>query len=254
MNKPSLFLQKNWHWAIATTAILAVIIATSCSFANNAEAAPPQINSRTVTVWIQTIDSCAQALSGATFTASGSNFNATTKPTAGNEPKILPSYKETPKAQRHCPENQGTCTNDFSTGCTYVVLNVPTVGTAQYTITVNKLPPGHGSNVSFAPCEGGPACHNDAADHPIKETAYVTVNANSNVQAWVQNTEPDGTQDRWPATGFFAATQANPIPFHFFGVSATAHGKFTCDNDGDADDYMTGTSKWSHCDNDDDKH
>jgi hypothetical protein len=124
----------------------------------------------------------------------------------------------------------------------------------QYTITVNKLSPGQGTNVSFAPCEGGPACHNDASGQPVKEIAHVTAASNSTVQAWVQNTEPDGYQDRWPGSGFFAANQTNPIMFHFFGVGATAHGQFTCDNNGDADDYMTGTSKWPHCDNNGDKH
>lgn len=253
MNNNSLRKQKIWYRPIAIIAILAAMSIASFVLVKDAGAAPAQGNSKTAIIWIQAADSCAQALSGATFTVSGPGINATTQATSGTMPQTLPSYQATPHSQRRCPENQGTCVN-FPTGCISAALNVPATGTAQYTITVNQLPPGHGKNVSFAPCEGGPACHHDASNHLIKETAYVTVYPNSTVQAWVQNTEPDGYQDRWPSTGFFAANQANPIMFHFYGVGATAHGEFTCDNDGDADDYMTGTSKWPHCDNDGDKH
>jgi hypothetical protein len=253
MHKPSLFKQSHWHQSIVITAMLVALSVASFATVKNAGAAPVQSSSKTTIIWIQAADSCARALPGATFTVSGPGVNTTTQPTTGKKPQTLPSYSATPQSKRHCPENRGTCKNSFP-GCTSTILNVPTTGTVQYTITVNQLPPGQGDNVSYAPCEGGPACHNDASGHPVKEVAYVTVDANSKVQAWVQNTEPDGHQDRWPDTGFFAADQTHPVMFHFFGVSATAHGKFTCDNDGDADDHMTGTSKWSHCDNDTDKH
>jgi hypothetical protein len=253
MHKTSPSNLSNWHQSIVITAILAAMSIASFTIIKDAGAAPAQNSSKTTTVWMQAADSCAQALSGATFTVSGPGINKTTQPTAGKKPEVLPSYNATPKAQRHCPENRGTCTT-IHTGCTSTILNVPATGTAQYTIIVNQLPPGQWKNVSYAPCEGGPACHSNASGLPIKEIAYVTVASNGKVQAWVQNTEPDGYQDRWPGTGFFAANQADPIMSHFFGVAATAHGQFTCDNDGDADDYMTGTSKWAHCDNDVDKH
>jgi hypothetical protein len=250
MSKFSVFQQGSWRWSIVTTALLAVIgAALLSSIVGCSGAALTTVSSKTVTIWMQTVDSCALALSGATLTVSGPGINTTTAPTTGTIPKTLPAYKATPHSQRHCPENQGTCVN-FSTGCTSTVLNVPATGTAQYTITVNKLPPGHGMNVSYAPCEGGPACHHDASGQPIKEIAYVTVASNSAVQAWVRNTEPDGYLDRWPNTGFLTAKLDSPILFHFFGVGATAHGRFTCDSDSDADDYMTGSSKWAHCDND----
>lgn len=253
MHKFSLFKQSNWHQSIVIIAILVAMSIASFSVVKSASAAPAQSSSKITTIWMQATDSCAQALSGATFTVSGPSINATTQPTTGKKPETLPSYSAMPKTQRRCPDNNGTCANSF-TGCTSTILPVPATGTAQYTITVNQLPPGQGHNVSYAPCEGGPACHNDANGQPVKEVAYATVDANGTVQAWTHNTEPDGYQDRWPGTRFFAADPTHPVMFHFFGVGATAHGQFTCDNDGDADDYMTGTSKWPHCDNDNDKH
>jgi hypothetical protein len=92
MNTQSLFKQRNWHWAIVTTAILAVIGTASLATVNSAGAAPAKGNSKTVTVWMQATDSCAQALSGATFTVSGPGINATTETTTGKKPKTLPSY------------------------------------------------------------------------------------------------------------------------------------------------------------------
>ncbi len=236
---------------LLSLAAFGIIGGSGISFARGLTRGHIVPNSRTVTLWIQSADSCSQALPGGNFIVSGPGTNATTNLTAGVSPSTLPIYKTLPRPQRRCPVNEGTCVS-FSIGCVSIAINVPATGTAQYTITSGKLPPGHGTNVSYAPCEGGPACHMNAQNLPVKEVAYVTVTA-SGVQAWVRNTEPDGTLDRWPTTGFFAATQANPIMFHFFGVAATAHGPFTCDNDGDADDFMTGTSKWAHCDNDGDK-
>jgi hypothetical protein len=249
--------QRNWYWGVAIIVLLSlaafgIIGGGGITFARGLTRGHTVPNSRTVTLWIQSADSCSQALPGGNFIVSGPGTNATTNLTAGTSPSTLPIYKTLPTAQRRCPVNEGTCVN-FSIGCVSIAINVPAAGSAQYTITSNKLPPGHGTNVSYAPCEGGPACHMNAQNQPVKEVAYVTVTASGAVQAWVRNTEPDGYLDRWPSTGFFAATQANPIMFHFFGVGATAHGVFTCDNDGDADDFMTGTSKWAHCDNDGDK-
>ncbi|WP_220205012.1 hypothetical protein [Reticulibacter mediterranei] len=250
--------QRNWLWGVVIIVLLSLVALgmfgeRGITFAHDSFASSHAVpNSRTVTLWIQATDSCAQALSGGNFIVQGPGTNITTGLTGGASPKTLPAYKTMPRAQRHCPVNQGTCVK-FSAGCVSLAVPVPATGTAQYTVTTNRLPPGHGTNVSYAPCEGGPACHMDEQKQPIKEVAFVTVAANGSVQAWTRNTEPDGYVDRWPASDFFSATPRNPIMFHYFGVAASAHGPFTCDGDGDADDFMTGTSKWAHCDNDGDK-
>jgi hypothetical protein len=250
--------RRNWYRGVAVIVLLSlaafgIIGGKEITFARGFVSGHIASDSKTVTLWIQATDSCAQALAGGNFIVSGSGTTITTALTTGTTPETLPAYKTMPRPQRRCPINQGTCVN-FSTGCVSLTVNVPATGSVQYTITTNKVPPGHGSNVNYAPCEGGPACHMDAQGQPVKEVAFVTVAADGSIQAWTRNTEPDGYVDRWPKNGFFAATAANPIMFHYFGIAATPNGPFTCDGDGDADDFMTGTSKWAHCDNDGDKH
>lgn len=197
--------------------------------------APPTGN--TVTVWIQTTDSCKQALSGATFSVNGPGINTVTPATSGGVPLSLPGG-----VVGQCPIQQGTC--NFPTGCTSINLNLPASGTATYTITVARTAPGYGSNLSYAICTGGSDCRHGP------EVATVNISSSGAVSATVLNPYPDGTTVTWPTNkAAYSGTINDPIMFHEFGIG---NGSITCDGDHDADDYLTGTLG-AHCDSDQDQ-
>lgn len=236
-----------WHWAVTSTLTIAFLCTTIFTVAGTGQIAHAQGTVPTaVTVWIQVTDSCKHALPGATFTVTGPSVNTTTPPTSGTGgPKGLSSNQ--------CPIQHGKCKN-FSTGCTYSVLNVPASGTAIYTITVAQTAPGrkqtgnddYGANWTYGICNGGSACSQP-------EVATVQVTSSGNVSATVLNTYPDSTTVTWPTTGKdFSGTQSDPVMFHEFGISKTSGKANQCDGDHDADDYLTGTPG-KHCDSDNDK-
>ena len=227
------------HWTVIIISIIAIISTTGFTFAENAGAALAQSGTtKTVTVWIQVTDSCKHALSGATFSVTGPGINTTTAPTTGTTPKGLSGA-----IQGTCPIQHGTCKN-FPTGCTSVNLNVPGSGTATYKITPAKTAPGHGSNLSYAPCNGG----SDCAHGP--ETATVMVSSSGSVSGTILNPYPDGTTVTWPTDkSAYTGSQNDPFLFHEFGIG---DGSIQCDGDHDKDDYLTGTPS-KHCDSDADR-
>ena len=141
MQKRSLFEQSNWRWILTITAVLAVLSLAVLTFSNQgttASAASSHHHShkpssggshKTVTVWIQATDSCMQAVPGASFVVNGPGVaNKTIGPTPGTRLVGLKTY------MHYCPVDRGTCVQT-TTGCTSVTLNVPSSGTAPYTIT-----------------------------------------------------------------------------------------------------------------------
>jgi hypothetical protein len=230
-----------WHWAVTLVLTIAFLGIAVCTVGGGNQVAQARSKStKTVTVWIQVTDSCKQALSGATFQVTGPGTNTTTTPTNGTTPQSLVSHT--------CPIQQGTCVN-FSTGCTYIALNVPGSGTSTYTITVKQTAPGrkqtgnvaYGANWTYAICEGGSACAKP-------EVATVKVTSSVGVTATVLNTYPDSTTVTWPTTEkAYSGAQSDPIMFHEFGISQTSGPANQCDGDHDADDYLTGTPG-RHCD------
>jgi hypothetical protein len=229
------------RWRIAIPLIIAIIGAITISFtiAGTIFAQPQSSAARTVKVYIQTTDSCMQALSGATFTVAGPGINTTTAPTSGSRPRGLPGY-----VHGHCPIDQGTCLN-FSTGCTTTLLNVPASGIATYKFTVAKTAPGgYGANLSYAICDNGSDCPHGP------EVATVHVRSSGSVSATVLNINPDGTTVTWPTTrSAYSGTQADPVLFHEYGIG---NGSLQCDGDHDADDRLTGSPHVAHCDSDHD--
>lgn len=235
-----------WRGVVTSTLTIAFLCSAIFTVAGQGQVAQAKdIAPKTVTIWIQVTDSCKHALPGATFQVTGPNINTTTTPTNGTGPKGLSSNK--------CPIQQGTCKN-FSTGCTSIVLNVPTSGTSTYTITVAQTAPGreqtgsdnYGANWTYAICNGGSDCSQP-------EVATVLVTPSGKVSAVVLNTYPDGTTVTWPTTEkAFSADKSDPIMFHEFGISKTSGKANQCDGDHDADDYLTG-SPGNHCDSDNDK-
>ena len=178
-------------------------------------------------VWIQTMDSCKQALGGAAYVVSGSGGSITVTTPSGPGGSVAPSAG--------CPLQQGNCSG-ASHGC--VSFAVPASGT--YTIRTTVTPPPNVTNPEgYAPCEGGSACRS--------EEATLTVSPGGGVSATVSAVYPDGTTVTWPSTGSYAGSTSDPIVFHDFGLAApgSAHNA-QCDGDGDADDHLTGTPS-GHC-------
>jgi Domain of unknown function (DUF4214) len=161
-------------------------------------------------VWIQTMDSCKNALGGAAYEVVGTGISVTT-------PAANPStVTQTPT----CPLEHGDCVN-VTKGCTSFAGLAP--GT--YTIRETVTPPANATNPGgYAPCEGGSACR--------WQKAVLTVGSGGGAQATVTNVYPDGTTTNFT----FAGTASDPIVFHDFGI-----GSGSCDGDGDADDHLTGT-------------
>jgi hypothetical protein len=173
-------------------------------------------------IWVQTMDSCKQALGGATYVLSGAGVSATATTPAGGPGSVGPATG--------CPLEQGSC-GAQGHGC--VSFAIPAPGT--YTLRPTTTPPANATNPEgYAPCEGGSACRS--------EVATVTVGAGGSVRATVTNVYPDGTTVTWPSTGAYAASTRDPIVFHDFGLAAPGSASNSqCDGDSDADDHLTGT-------------
>jgi len=241
-------------------AILAVIGAAAFVSLDLGTASAAPVRPRTVTVWIQSSDSCMEALPGATFIVNGPGIvNRLTGTTPGTLPAGIPGY-----VHGQCPIPHGSCVKS-STGCVTAVLNVPARGTNVYTITprtvnvagylngIAILTPkqylrkgAYSRNYSYAQCEGG----SDCARGP--EIATVRVSSNGSVSATTQNINPDGFRDApW---GPFTGAQSNPIMYHFFGASAPNDYSMVCNQAIRAHDpvrsrenHMTGNPNWAHC-------
>jgi hypothetical protein len=178
-------------------------------------------------VWIQTMDSCKQALGGAAYVVSGSGASITVTTPSGPGGSVA--------ASAGCPLQQGNCSS-AAHGC--VSFTAPAPGT--YTIRTTVTPPANATNPEgYAPCEGGSACRS--------EEATLTVGSGGAVSATVAAVYPDGSTVTWPSTGSYSGSASDPIVFHDFGLAApgSAHNA-QCDGDGDADDHLTGSPS-GHC-------
>ena len=186
----------------------------------------------TATIWVQTMDSCKQALGGASYLLTG--------PGVSQHADTPPATKVRVSNGALCPLQQGNCAS-VHVGCASFTAVPP--GT--YRLHETRTPAADTSNPEgYAPCEGGSACRS--------EVAAVTVDAAGAVQATVTNVYPDGFTSTWPSgsghrhgrTGY-AANPADPIVFHDFGLAPPGRGN-QCDGDSDADDHLTGTPS-AHC-------
>jgi hypothetical protein len=217
------------RFAVASTSLLVA----ACGSAFAAGAGPVQASTHRSSggggggVWIQTMDSCKQALGGAAYTVGGGTVAITVTTPTGGTGSLGPAAG--------CPLQQGSC-GAAGKGCA----SFAAPGPGTYTIRQTVTPPGNATNPEgYAPCEGGSACRS--------EEATLTVGSGGSVSAIVTAVYPDGTTVTWPSTGSYAGTASDPIVFHDFGLAApgSAHNS-QCDGDADADDHLTGTPS-SHC-------
>jgi hypothetical protein len=175
-------------------------------------------------VWVQTMDSCREALGGASYQITNSSGTYSANVTT-------PSGGPTGVGGGQCPLERGDCAS-MSTGCVqFTGLPFPD----KYRIRETATPPANHSNPQgYAPCEGGSACQGQWAD--------VTIDGAGNVSSVTTNVEPDGTVQHFPSSGSASGAAGNPVVFHDYGL-----GSGSCDGDNDADDHGTGSGPGAHC-------
>jgi hypothetical protein len=207
---------------MARTRTFAVLTAVALGIAGAAVAnGSSPVAAAATAIWVQTMDSCSNALGGATY-----ELAAPSGPVDGSAPAAAPASVGTPPS---CPLEQGSCVTS-TRGCASLTADLPP-GT--YTLREIATPPANATNPGgYASCEGGSACQS--------EVARVTVNNDGSIAAVVTSIYPDGTTTTSPT---YTATQANPIVWHDFGL-----GNVTCptDSSDNVADHNTGTPS-SHC-------
>ena len=178
------------------------------------------------TAWVQTMDSCKQALPDATYRLTGGGATRTATAPAGRKRSVVPTAS--------CPLTRGNC-KAVAVGCA----SFPGLAAGTYTLVTAKTPPADRSDPEgFAPCQGGSACRS--------ETATVTVSAAGAVSAQVVDVYPDGVSETFPsATTSFAGSETDPVVLHDFGMAPPGFAP-QCDGDSDADDHLTGNMR-GHC-------
>lgn len=184
----------------------------------------------TARFWLQTIDSCRQAIPGARFELTGPNVTREAGPAPGTRPRTVPSRGA------NCPIQRGNCVA-VATGCLSFILPVPRSGTLTYKITDLT------SRAHYVICLGGSTCPGGPT------TVNLTINASGRISARVVNIYPNRQTITFPTTGVYAGTQADPAVVHNSRL-----GNLSCDGDGDADDHTSG-SEGHHrqCDSDADR-
>jgi hypothetical protein len=192
----------------------------------------------TTSFWLQTMDSCKQAIGGASYELIGTGVHILVNTPAQPVKATIRSHR-----LDVCPPpvQQGDCSESIPTGCVQFK-NVPYPGV--YHIRQIKTPPPNKTNsLGYAPCQGGSACR--------LQTAEVTISSTGVVQATVININPDGVVETWPLARehqertAYAGTRDDPVVTHDFGM-ATGNYRLDCDRDRDADDWGTGGQR-EHC-------
>lgn len=183
--------------------------------------------SGTVTVWLQTMDSCRQAIPGASWKLSGNGLKIKKGPAPGTRPVTV--------GTGNCPLQRGNCST-ITTGCLSWSIPIPASGTQTYKIKETSTPTG------YVPCNGGSVC----PDGP--EVVTLHINSAGVVSATTLNIYPDETSVTYPTSGTpYSGALTDPIVTHNFQL-----GTGSCDGDNDADDQLTGSLS-SHCDSDSDR-
>jgi hypothetical protein len=193
-------------------------------------AAPAHAAASTAQFWLQTMDSCRQAIGGATFVLTGNGLMLTAGPAPGTKPRTVgPS--------QGCPLQRGNClTFPGLTGCVSWNIPIPASATQTYEITETAAPKG------YVPCTGGSVC----SGGPVVVT--LTISSGGAFSATVMNVYPDRSVKVWPTVGLpYTGHPNDPAVVHNFQL-----GTGSCDGDGDADDRLTGSPS-SHCDDDHDR-
>ena len=223
------------HYWLST---LALVLVLGGLFAFNTTQHTTQAHAvGSVTVYLQVMDSCKEALPHAKFTLFAPGGTTISTLTSAGTSRVTVSSGT-------CPLQKGNCST-VPTGCVHWTIT-PTSGT--YTIkeqstskivsgiTFLENPAWPTAATGFVPCNGGSACQS--------ESATFTINSSGVVTGTTTNIYPDGAISKYPSSGTSSGTKTNPIVFHNFQL-----GTGSCDGDHDKDDFLTGSPS-SHCNND----
>lgn len=224
------------HYWLST---LALVLVLGGLFAFNTTQRTLQAHAAgSVTVWLQAMDSCKQALPFAKFTLVAPNGTTIATGTSAGTGRVSLSGT--------CVLQRGNCVT-VPTGCVKFTIASPTTGTYKIKehstsvsvsgITFLENPKWPTASSGFVPCNGGSACRGESATFTI---------SGSVVTGTTKNLYPDGTTTTYPSGGTFSATQTDPIVFHNFQL-----GTVSCDGDKDKDDFLTGSPS-THCDSEHD--
>jgi hypothetical protein len=184
---------------------------------------------------VQTMDSCKSGIGGAVYEldTAGGQAVATVGTQGASQPGSVGSSST-------CPEQQGDCAST-SKGC----LVFGAVPPGDYRLRETAIPGPNATNQDgYSPCNSGSGCQ--------WETADVTVNPDGSIVGQVTNMPPSGRVQVFPNdpthSQYYSGTPSDPIVFHNFGIAkpgtvnpGTGLPNPQCDNDGDADDWSTGT-------------
>ncbi len=180
----------------------------------------------TAKFWLQTMDSCRQAIPGAYFVLKGHGLSIHAGPGPGGRPQTV--------GPGSCAIQRGNCST-VPTGCLWWNVPIPPSGSKTYKITETAAP--H----NYVRCTGGSVC----SGGPVVVTLKIT--SHGRFSATVRNVYPDRTVVVWPTSGApYTGKLTDPAVVHNFGLG---HG--SCDGDQDADDHLTGSPS-AHCDSDSD--
>src|SRR5258706_5271700 len=136
-------------------------------------------SSSQITIWLQTMDSCRQAIPGPKYVLQGNGLNLSAGPAPRSGPKTVGSG--------NCPIQRGNCLT-VPTGCVSWTISVHS-STTTYKIQETFTPS------RYVPCTGGSVC--PAGPDVIK----LTITSSGRVSATVKNTFPDRTTVTWPTSG-----------------------------------------------------
>ncbi|HLZ59818.1 MAG TPA: hypothetical protein VKR06_22955 [Ktedonosporobacter sp.] len=185
------------YWSLALFLLLAIVVAIYTQAASkdaNASTLGDQ-NHHAVTFWLQTLDSCRQAISGARFLLEGNGLSLVQE----SAPTVKP---RTVQQDTDCPEEHGNC-EAVSVGCMAWHIALPESGQRTYQIMELQAPGG------YIPCLGVDSC--------VAGPAFVTLTLTSkgSVRATTHNSYQNGTVVTLPSSGApYTGTESNPIVVH----------------------------------------
>ncbi len=218
---------------VLVTVALIIATATAVQAGTGRISAEASTRARTVTVYLQTMDSCKQALGGAAYQLTGNGLDRRVRGRSQTKQRVA--------SVAQCPLQQGDCAT-ITTGC--VSFSGLPAGT--YAIHETRTPKADASNPEgYAACNGGSGCRS--------QWVALVVSSTGGVQATVTNVYPDGVTPVYPSAAAhsgvaaYAGTKKDPIVVHHFGLARpSSDPALQCDGDGDADDHLTGAPS-SHC-------
>ena len=152
---------------------------------------------KTTAFWVQTMDSCQQAIPGASFRLLGNGLSIDKGPTSGSKLRTIHSGST-------CPEQRGDCAASAQqTGCVSWDVPVPTSGSKTYEVIELGAPNG------YVPCIMYPVCKQGAV------TVTLTIDSRGVISATAHDTGQNGKPEIWPSTGMpYRGSAMDPAVVH----------------------------------------